>query len=176
MNQHTVLLMGKQLWGWGRAADLISFQIGQERAVIDHRGQPKTVGEFALHIQCPWRITSNGKLLVGRGDLYYPSDGSVSRQDFNWDVVGANRCDVILDRLFDERGPLVIQKFELQSAAVLQVVLTHAICVEVFPDASADQEHWRLFEPYTGKPHTIAKGVLVGLDSQQRKSGAGGPR
>ena len=49
MNRHIRLLIGKQFCGWGRAADLISFQIGDERIVADRRGHPKTVGEFALH-------------------------------------------------------------------------------------------------------------------------------
>ena len=123
------------------------------------------MGEFALHIQCPWRITSNEKLLVGRGDLYYPADGSDPRADFDWDIMMANRCDVILDRLFDESGPLLIESITIDRAGRLQINISNAIRLEVFPDASADREHWRLFEPYTGKPHTVAKGVLVGQDS-----------
>ena len=166
MNPRIPLLAGKQLWGWGRAADLISFQIGTERMVVDGRGHPKTVGEFALHIQCPWRMTRNENLIVGSGDLCCPPDGSDPQTDFDWDVAMGNRCDVILGRLFYEKGHLVIESVELQPAGILQMLLTDSIRLELFPDASADREHWRLFEPYTERPHTIAKGTFVGEDSE----------
>jgi hypothetical protein len=161
MEQDDVPLAGKECWGWGRAADLASFQIGQQRTVIDDKGKTKTVGQFALHIQCPWRIVQGEKLIVASGDLYYKPDESAPGSDFNWEPLGANRRDINLDRLFAAGEPLVIRDFRLGCAGFLRIELTKSFCIEIFPDASVDLEHWRLFQPYTDSPHTVARGGSV---------------
>ena len=33
------------------------------------------VAEYALHIQCSWRIVKGNKILVGSGDFYSPRTG-----------------------------------------------------------------------------------------------------
>jgi hypothetical protein len=161
MDQDNTSLVGRKFWGWGRAADLASFQIGEKRKVTGHRGESKTVGHSALHIQCPWRITQGERLVVASGDLYYPPDGSAAGPDFDWEPLGANRRDVILDRLFGASELLVIQDFKLGPAGLLRIMLTDSVCLEVFPDASVDREHWRLFEPYTDRPHIVATGGSI---------------
>jgi len=171
MNISNVLSTGQPIWGWGRAADLISFQIGKERTVTDRHGLPKTVGEFALHIQCPWRVTQNEKLLVGSGDLHYGPDGN-PLLNFDSARMGSTRCDVLLDRLFQASGALRISTASMNGAGLLKLDLTGDICVEVFPETSADHEHWRIFAPYTGRPHMIAKGV--GIREESQKSGTDG--
>jgi hypothetical protein len=48
-------LLGLPLWGVGRAG-IVWFQFGGRRAVLTSRGGTKEVGEFALHLACPWRL------------------------------------------------------------------------------------------------------------------------
>ena len=59
------ILTGKALWGCGRAADLATFQFGERVARIDFFGKPSEVGEYALHVQCAWRIAQKDQLVVG---------------------------------------------------------------------------------------------------------------
>lgn len=165
MKQDEAQFVGMECWGWGRAADLASFQIGQQRTVVDSRGKEKTVGQFALHIQCPWRIVQGEKLVVASGDLYYRPDGSAAGPDFDWEPLGANNRDVTLERLFSASERLVIQEYRLEFAGLLRIVFTNNVCLEVFPDASADREHWRLFQPYTDRPHTVAHGGSITEES-----------
>ena len=68
-------LVGMALWSSGRAADLEWFQFGQRRTVTARNGT-KEVGEYALHIQCGWRMRCGDQVVVGGRDLYYPPEGS----------------------------------------------------------------------------------------------------
>lgn len=53
-------LVGLPLWASGRAGDLQWFQFGAKHAVVAQSGSAKgterTVGDYALHVQCAWRI------------------------------------------------------------------------------------------------------------------------
>ena len=85
----TAVLVGKALWGCTRAADLASFAFGERREAPSSGGGARPVGEFALHVQCAWRITRGDQVLVGSRDLYYPASyGDENREippDFDWD-------------------------------------------------------------------------------------------
>jgi hypothetical protein len=165
MEPDFVQLVGMKCWGWGRAADLASFQIGTQRTVIDHQGKAKTVGQFALHIQCSWRIVQPGRVIVASGDLYYTPDGHAPGPDFDWEPRGANRRDVNLDHLFSDDQQLVVRDVKLECAGFLRIMFANNVCLEVFPDSSLDQEQWRLFQPYTGRPHMVACGGSVREDA-----------
>src|SRR5687768_8413097 len=77
---HLLPLVGLKLCIARRAADLRNFQFGQVPAV-----EGGTVGEWALHVQCPWRIEGpDGRVVTGRSDLWQPV--SENRAGFNWDT------------------------------------------------------------------------------------------
>jgi hypothetical protein len=71
-------LIGTALWSSGRAADLEWFQFGERRTVTTG-GRTKEVGEYALHVQCGWRIRRGDQVVVGGRDLYYPLKKVMSR-------------------------------------------------------------------------------------------------
>jgi hypothetical protein len=97
-------LVGMPLWSSGRAADLEWFHFGQRRTVTA-RGRAKEVGEYALHVQCGWRIRHGDQVVVGGRDLYYPAEDSrVPVEDFDWDVKGANRRDKRIAELFQNES------------------------------------------------------------------------
>src|SRR5579859_5778257 len=52
-------LLDLPLWAIGRAGSLEWFQFGSKRIVSTLRGGTKEVGEFALHLDCPWRLTDS---------------------------------------------------------------------------------------------------------------------
>ena len=62
-------LVGLKFSGAGFAADMRTFQFGE----LVKSGK-RTIGKYALHVQCPWRIEHAGKILTGRSDWYYKSD------------------------------------------------------------------------------------------------------
>ena len=84
------------LWGSHRAADLQGFQFGSRHPATTHKGKATLVGDYALHVQCPWRIVRGNQIVTGSGDVYYPAgdDPYDEPEGFRWDVSGANRRDV----------------------------------------------------------------------------------
>ena len=54
-------LVGKSLWAWTYAAGMAMFQIGAKMQYVarfgPRKGQGREVGEYALHVQCRWRLS-----------------------------------------------------------------------------------------------------------------------
>ena len=63
-------LIGKAMWTCRRASDMAMFHVGSRRHVRTFKGEPAEIGEYALHVQCPWRIVRNDSIVVASGDLY----------------------------------------------------------------------------------------------------------
>jgi len=59
----------------GRATNLLWLHFGELHEVSDRRGGTKDVGDWAVHIQCPWRISRHGRILIAYHDYYYSPDG-----------------------------------------------------------------------------------------------------
>lgn len=158
----TAVLIEQELWACTRAADLASFQFGQRRNVKDSRGNSREVGEYALHIQCPWRITRDDSVVVGSGDLFYPVDpeNQEPRPDFDWQPIGGNRRDYLLKILFqDGARKLVVRDVEAGDGGSLRIELQDGYFLEVLPNLSTDDEQWRLFRPYReNEPHFVVTG------------------
>jgi hypothetical protein len=47
------------------SGNMKNFQFGKIRP---HPSATGTVGDFALHIQCPWRLMKNDRILTGSAD------------------------------------------------------------------------------------------------------------
>jgi hypothetical protein len=153
-------LTGKALWACTRAADLACFQFGERRAVTDVRGRKVNVGEYALHVQCAWRITRQDQVLVGNADLYYPPDLTSEEipTDFEWDR-GQNRRDELLRRLFDDgKRQYIVQSVHVGNAGAFFLSLEDAMSLDVVPNSSLLAEHWRLFRPRSDEPHFVFGG------------------
>jgi hypothetical protein len=158
----TAVLVGKALWNSTRAADLASFDFGERRSVPSRGGATKIVGEYALHVQCAWRITCKDQVVVGSRDLYYPADyGDQNREipaDFDWDR-DPNHRDKSLRLLFENGSKqFAVEAVDVGAAASLRIVLKHGFCLEVFPDNSLNDERWRLFRPGVDEPHFVVTG------------------
>jgi hypothetical protein len=157
-------LIGMPLWSSGRAADLEWFHFGQRRTVAT-RGGTKEVGEYALHIQCAWRIRHGDEVIVGGRDLYYPpeeSDHSV--EDFDWDVQGANRRDRRIAELFQNgTRQFMVREVAVGGAGSFTIIFDDEYALDVVPDDSLSDEHWRIFKPSVEGQHFVVTGK--GLES-----------
>lgn len=156
-------LVGVPLWGAGRAADLLWLALGQRQTIQDFRGEPREVGEYALHLQCAWRFVQGEKVVVGNRDLYYPRGYTDPKEDipreFKWDVQGANRCDEVLAELFAGGAKqFVVQRVEAGHAGELALLLEGGLALQIFPNDSLVGEHWRLFRPGSDAQHSVFTG------------------
>src|SRR4051812_43596039 len=73
-------LIGLPLSAARRAADMRMFQLGPLRS--DRAG---SASEFALHVQCAWRIEGKTGIVTGRSDLNEPLEPDSVRSLNEWD-------------------------------------------------------------------------------------------
>jgi hypothetical protein len=157
------VLIGETLWSSGRAADLQWFQFGQRRTVTDFRGRAKEVGEYALHVQCAWRIRSGDSVTVGSRDLYFSKEDSEDDQSFDWQVQGASKLDQRITELFENgTREFFVSNVQVGNAGSFTIVLESNFAMEVFPYESSAKEHWRFFRPYSDEAHFVVSGKGIG--------------
>jgi hypothetical protein len=149
------VLVGLPLWALGRAADLAWFEFGDRRTVLSHLGKEKLVGDYALHIQCPWRMTLGHEIITGRGDIFCAPEKSEEPTPIDFDWQKGNRFDRIVAVLFDhESRQLTVQGVRAGEVGSLVIQLEDGYKLEVFPYDFESGEHWR-FSSHTLTSHTL---------------------
>ncbi len=159
------VLIGKPLWGADRTSILQWFHFGERRTATRRNGRQVQVGEYALHVQCAWRLGSPTSIIVASADRYLAAgeDPFKEHESFAWDTPGANRADERLAAFFAgfaERGeePPVVEGARANSVGGFQLALSDGLTLDVFPDHSLPGEHWRLFSPGADAEHFVVTG------------------
>ena len=130
------------------AANMNVFGFGPVRETETRFGRG-TVGEFALHIQCPWRLTGPRGLITGRVDLYewggqdsepdeWSHEDGLSLQTARLNVVlgprqGTERAYYFESGLFVEGVAMEILTGDLT------LKLSRGLTIEVFIDGTAGE-------------------------------------
>ena len=153
----TLALVGLPLAPPGRAANMMMFGFGRLATRLNRHGKPVEVPEYALHVQCHWRIAEQHprpRIVVGSRDVYSPADPTIDPEDenFHWDEPGANLCDRHMTSFIEQHVscPLVVESIEADDIGSLRIRFTGGFTLDLFPDTSnndRDDEHWCLFEP-----------------------------
>ena len=168
MDNPTSLLIGKPLWRCTRTADMACFQFGARHGHKTSEGHDCEVGDYALHVQCSWRMIRGDEILVGRADLYEPPDALKNEAEGYFDWQKENLQDAKVAKLFtDDKRQFTVVGTALRAAGKLDILFDDELRLEVFPDSSVGDEgveHWRLFAPSrsdltTAKPHIIFSGA-----------------
>jgi hypothetical protein len=124
-------LVGLPLWATHRAADLQSFQFGAQHTVTSrfgpNAGSVRTVGDFALHVQCSWRISR--------------ADGSSVPDAEGW----------LRDRSY------LVESVAADATGGFRLTLADGFILEAVPDSSDHGELWRLFAPAKNRPHFVVE-------------------
>lgn len=146
-------LEGLQISGIGRAADLVWIQFGELRRVPTWRGGWKRVGAYALHLQCPWRITRRGSILTASGDIYLQKEGAAK-------TLFDSRVRTIPLR----KSPLKVLRSRADGLGGFKLLMGRGWELEVFPADSAradDPEWWRMFVPGGDLDHLVVSALGV---------------
>src|SRR5579862_7274722 len=145
----TGVLKGKALSKWRRAGNMAGFEFGRKTQPLDVQGNVRETGEWALDVQCAWRILHQDAIVVASRDVYYPAEYSGFTNipsDFDWER-DPNLRDKLLRSLFKSRaGGSIVQNVDVGIAGNLHISLDGDVCLEIFVDDSLGEEHWRLFE------------------------------
>jgi hypothetical protein len=142
---------------------------------VFHFGEPRahpnggTMGLFALHIQCPWRIVSNNRIITGSADYWYPGDPNIPLR--NWKAGGAEPSlqEKRLLELFQGYDPqtqscenitelLDVESVKADVYGGVEIQLSGGYLLQIVPVSGTedpDDEIWRLFQPYGA--HFIAR-------------------
>jgi hypothetical protein len=152
-------LIGLQLRAGHRAADMQMFQLGDLLHMKSLRGEAREVGEYALHLQCTWRIRGPEGIVVGSADLYRPKgDSDDTPEDFDWQK--GNRRDERLAALFTKSAemPLRVEKVSADDIGGFILDMNRGFRLEAFPAYSSPNEFRRLFRPRDLGTHFVVTG------------------
>jgi hypothetical protein len=143
-----------------RASAMRTIQFGAMRDYMS-----ECVGEYALHIQCPWRFANDTRIITGSGDLYRPFDENKElNDDFDWEH-DDNLQDHLLRQLlngYDERTRQIVNSTSLLVVSAVEADLTGGFWLKlsggyrlvVFPTGTRD-EAWRIFRPGSEEDHFV---------------------
>lgn len=155
-------LVGLKLQYAGRASNLFWLGFG-DLVLITRRKGTEELAEYALHIECSWRITKENKIIVSSRDFYYPrAHWDEDSDDFDWDVQGNNRFDEKIKFFIEDgKGNLIVEGIDSDVIGGFKVFLSDKSVLEVFPDHSRDDEYsefWRFLNMKEGSPHFVVGG------------------
>ena len=172
---HLKPLIGLKVSLARRAAEMRNFQFGEISVVeggLTKYSKTGTVGDFALHIQCPWRIDGPGGIVTGQSDLWKPADSDAKVDWDAWDYdKDANLQDARIAALLGGEDPVTGSPLNVSDQLVVEAVDANdfggaTICLSgdyrlvIFP-AGTRGEDWRMFRPKRDEPHFVVSGGKI---------------
>ncbi len=145
----------------GRASDLLWIHFGKLEmdAEAGKRGLEiaSTIGDWALHIQCPWRFVKNKKIILSWRDFNLTPDTEIMD---GWDSGGTSRFDSMAEKVnsFLLKNDVIVKKIVLDEVGGFKMMMTDDLSLEVFPDLSFVNEQteiWRIFQPKLRTEHFV---------------------
>jgi hypothetical protein len=160
---HLKQLVGLPLSAARRAADMRTLQFGALREV-----DGGSVGDFALHIQCPWRMEGLDGIVTGRSDLYEPVERGPDFDFDSWDYEKApNLQDSQFNQLLARHGKsLIVQSVDADDYGSAAIAFENGFVLRMFP-AGTRGEDWRLFRPKANMPHFVIAEGKVEVDDDE---------
>ena len=167
--KHLSPLVGRKLSIARRAADLRGFHFG---LVTVEGNRSRSFGEFALHIQCAWRIEGPDGIVTGRSDLWKPADPD---EDIDWDTWDYDENENLQDRrigaLLGDYDPrtrsfvnnaehLIVQRVDADDFGGATIFLSGGYRLAMFPSGSVGED-WRLLQASSARPHFVVSGGKV---------------
>lgn len=118
--------------------------------------------EYALHIQCTWRIREQDRIFVASDDLYFPAGGDPFQNldDFDWTPQGSNRLDERSNQFLKiaMNNSITVQSIEADFVGGLYIHLNKGYCIDIFPANSLEREYWRFFNRISDQGHFVITG------------------
>lgn len=176
-------LKGEYLHRITRAGSMVMFQLGEFIEKDFHsyaKGEiisteTKLVPKYALHIDCCFRLSCAGEMIIAKCDLYQPHSKLENKPDFDfeqfdWDVQGSNRFDELIYKYFSEGKPVnfKVKKIEAYKLGDLKIYFENGFLLEAIIDISGNEECWRFFEVGNKDNHLVVNGR--GIEKYEDKS------
>jgi len=136
-------LVGTPCTEFGRAADLVWVLFGNRITWHNHAGKATERSEFALHVQCPFRITRDNDIVLGSADL----DEVIADEDrvqLNTDRAQVTVFDSKAADLNSSMGLSRVTRAVVSSVGDVVIDLESGLALHAFVVSSVDSEAWRL--------------------------------
>jgi hypothetical protein len=149
------------------AGNMKNFQFGEIRPHPSGKG---TVGSFALHIQCPWRILSDDRVVTGSTDYYEPAVGAEepNLEDHSCGNLQRERLlgllgsyDPVTKSIISNGERLLVTAVHGDRYGGLDIELLSGLRLQVLP-SGAGREDWRFFAPGRDDHFIVEGGFLSG--------------
>lgn len=152
-------LVGQPFTDCWRVSNMQIFEFGPQRDIVNRKGQVVQAADIKIHVQCPWRVVREGRILFGSRDLLWPADHRVPLDDFDYDK-HQTVLDVLKSQWFDEhrKAPLKVIGVSGDDYGGFRIELGGSVFLEVFPCKSGPREgseHWRLLDNRSDGPHFV---------------------
>lgn len=140
---------------------MLWLQFGDRSKRETQAGTMVDVGDYALHVSCPWRLVGPEGIHAASGDYFTPADRSVDPETFDWDGADGNWCDVRLGAFLEATAsdPRSVTATSADELGSVRLFLGEDFVLDVFPDSShadhVESEFWRLVQPAKGGPHFV---------------------
>lgn len=139
------------------------FSFGAQSEVTNRKGRKIQVGDYAIHVQAPWRLCTPERVIVASDDLRYPAD-----EEADWDNFDPGDSPSLFHARsglwLEEQGHLRVERVEADSLGGFRLHLEKCFEVHVFPATSLQgeySEHWRVFRPRDDSEHFVCSNELL---------------
>lgn len=159
--KHLEMLLGLKLSLARYAGDVRLFHFGKLS------GSPEPCGQYAIHLQCPWRLEGSEGILTGLQDWYTPAELDAAVDDEWKPENGGSLQEAILRRLMNDTpgssrsienrtDHLTVTGILTDRFGGFCLDLSGGFHLSVFPTRSRG-EQWRLLEPDTDSEHFVVE-------------------
>ena len=145
------------------AGNMKNFQFGRIRPDPSGKG---TIGDFALHLSCPWRLVTGNRILTGSADYFEPAveGGAVNPDDRRSGNLQRTRLREIFTAydpkthsLVNETDALIVTAVHSDQFGGLDLDLSGGFRLQVFPTGSRGED-WRFLSPENEEDHFVIEG------------------
>jgi hypothetical protein len=158
-------LVGRRVVRAGLMAGIVVITFGKSQLEISRSGKLIEVGEYALHIQCAWRLVRDSEIVVGFAD--WVVERSAEGDDEDEEAVDEavveeeDESQGVYDRLTKalSESPRVIELVHVRGGG-FSLALEGGLYLETFPSLSEsdpDDEFWRLLRCLESTPHFVVR-------------------
>lgn len=149
------ILEGKKLESIGRVGSMCWIGFGEIIRGKNIEGKVIDKPEYALHLQCPWRIKNHNTILLASNDIYETNSTIEWSESFEWDVKGANLFDEKAKQFNDRCIENHVEKVEISLLSDIILYLSNEDILETFVDTSIGSECWRFLKSNSKEPHIV---------------------
>jgi len=137
------------IWeGIGRCSDMIWFSFGKDIFVTNYRNQVVKKTEYALHVQCSWRISKESTIILGNNDVYSLVDNSI---EDDWDISGNNMFDKMVNDKILPLLPIKVLGVVCNKIGDIEITFETGIVINIFVNSSEPIEEWRFINNLSGE-------------------------